>query len=76
MLHKLEKLEKLDARGEGATPRREALELRQELALTAPKKFPAALTQVNSDHRIRGAFPYFGAHTGRWSGSGASSPRR
>lgn len=48
---------------------REALELRQELALAAPAKFASALsTQV--DGRLRGTLRFFGAHTGRWSGQG------
>lgn len=49
---------------------REVLELRQELALTAPKKYTTALQSVCADGRVRGQFKYFGAHTGRWSGSG------
>lgn len=67
------KLAKLDDRGEDGTfsPRYRALELRQELAGTASKKFAAALYAVSSDDRMRGAFRYFGAHTGRWSGRGA-----
>lgn len=50
---------------------RRALELRQELALTALKKFDAALANACEDNRLRGAFNFFGAHTGRWSGRGA-----
>lgn len=46
------------------------LELRQELALVAAKKYEAALVRVNKDNRLRGAFQYFGAHTGRWAGRG------
>lgn len=53
-----------------STPRR-VLELRQELALaSAPAKFKAALVMSNSDGRLRGAFRYHGAHTGRWTGRG------
>jgi DNA polymerase len=68
-----EKLAKLDELGEDGdlSPRYRALELRQELAGTASKKFEAALYAMSSDDRIRGAFRYFGAHTGRWSGRGA-----
>ena len=51
-------------------PHRRALELRQELALVASKKYSAALAGVSSDSRLRGQFRYFGAHTGRWSGRG------
>ena len=50
-------------------PRR-VLEIRQELSLTTASKYQAALTRVCSDDRLRGAFRYFGAHTGRWSGKG------
>lgn len=49
---------------------REALELRQDLAGSASKKFEAALSGVCSDGRIRGAFKFFGASTGRYSGQG------
>lgn len=49
---------------------RRALELRQELALVASKKYIAALDRVNTDDRLRGSFQYFGAHTGRWAGRG------
>lgn len=47
---------------------RQALELRQDLALAAGGKFTAALEVVSPDCRIRGGFRFFGAHTGRWSG--------
>jgi DNA polymerase bacteriophage-type len=49
---------------------REALELRQELALSASKKFGAALGAVLPDGRLRGTMKFFGAHTGRWAGRG------
>lgn len=49
---------------------REVLELRQELALAAPKKFEAALQAVGPDGRLRGTLKFFGAHTGRWAGRG------
>jgi DNA polymerase len=49
---------------------RRVLELRQELALTASKKYLVALEGSNGDERIRGQFKFFGAHTGRWSGRG------
>ena len=49
---------------------RRALELRQDLALVAAKKYPAALASVSGDGRLRGGFRFFGAHTGRWSGRG------
>ena len=53
----------------GPTERR-ALELRQDLALVASKKYIAALDRVDSDGRLRGSFQFFGAHTGRWAGRG------
>lgn len=49
---------------------REALELKQELALVASKKYTAALQRTSPDGRLRGAFHFFGAHTGRWAGRG------
>ena len=49
---------------------REALEMRQDLALAAGGKYTAALAAASPDGRIRGAFRFFGAHTGRWSGQG------
>lgn len=58
------------ASGSLSTRERRVLELRAELALTAPKKFSAALSAVSSDGRLRGSFKFFGAHTGRWSGRG------
>ena len=47
---------------------RTALEMRQELALAAGKKFAAAVRATSSDGRARGMFQYCGAHTGRWAG--------
>lgn len=49
---------------------REALQLRVELALVAAKKYQAILNRASADSRVRGQFRFFGAHTGRWSGSG------
>jgi len=61
--------EKLEA--EDTPPKvRRVLELRQELALVAAKKYTAALERVNEDGRLRGSFQFFGAHTGRWAGRG------
>lgn len=56
------------------TPHR-ALELRQALSLSAAKKFSAAKLNVCRDRRIRGAFKFFGAHTGRWSGGAGLQPQ-
>jgi len=49
---------------------RRVLELRQDLALVAAKKYTAALERVSADGRLRGSFAFFGAHTGRWAGRG------
>lgn len=49
---------------------RRVLELRQELALVAAKKFSTALGAVGDDGRLRGGFKFHGAHTGRWTGKG------
>jgi DNA polymerase len=48
---------------------REVMGLRQELALTASKKYGSALAQT-TDATLRGNLTFFGAHTGRWSGKG------
>ena len=56
--------------GDLSNEQRRVLELRQELALVASKKFQAALVGVCKDGRLRGQFRYFGAHTGRWTGRG------
>lgn len=51
-------------------PQRLALELRQQTALVAARKYSAALGSCSSDGRLRGQFRFFGAHTGRWSSRG------
>jgi DNA polymerase len=51
-------------------PVRRVLELRQGGAQAAAKKVDALLARVDDDGRIRGAFRYCGASTGRWSGNG------
>lgn len=56
--------------GDLSSDQRRILELRQELALVAPKKYEAALVRTGDDSRLRGEFNFFGAHTGRWSGRG------
>ena len=59
---------------QGSTPTanrvRRALELRQDLALVAYKKFAVADSCCCTDGRLRGQFNYYGAHTGRWSSVG------
>jgi DNA polymerase len=49
---------------------RRALELRLGGAKAAVRKFDAALIRAGDDGRIRGAFRFHGARTGRWSGLG------
>jgi DNA polymerase len=51
-------------------PVRRALELRLGGAQAAVKKIDALLARAGSDDRIRGAFRYHGAATGRWAGEG------
>lgn len=50
--------------------RERVLELRQDLALAANKKYVAALNMACQDGRVRGTLGYHGAHTGRWAGRG------
>lgn len=57
-------------RGDLKPHQREILELRQELALVASKKYASALESVLPDGRLRGTLKFFGAHTGRWAGRG------
>lgn len=49
---------------------RRVLELRLGGAQAAVKKINALLSRAGDDDRIRGAFRYHGAATGRWSGEG------
>jgi DNA polymerase len=49
---------------------RRVLELRLGGAQAAAKKINALLARAGTDDRIRGAFRYHGAATGRWSGEG------
>jgi DNA polymerase len=56
--------------GDLSPVQRRVLELRQELALVASKKYASALASVCEDGRLRGMFRFFGAHTGRWAGRG------
>ena len=51
-------------------PVRRVLELRAGGAQAAVKKIGALLARAGADDRIRGAFRYHGASTGRWSGEG------
>jgi DNA polymerase len=63
-------IEKVLSKNTISPKQRKVLELRQELALTASKKYTAALASVCSDGRFRGGFRFYGAHTGRWAGRG------
>lgn len=75
-----EQLPLLDCKSENLTALRDsgtltfhqtrALEIRGEYALTSYGKFDTAITTSSENDRIRGAFNFFGAHTGRWSGRG------
>jgi DNA polymerase len=49
---------------------RRVLELRLGGAQAATKKIDALLARAGADDRIRGAFRFHGAATGRWSGEG------
>jgi len=49
---------------------RRVLELRLGGAQAATKKIDALLARAGADDRIRGAFKYHGASTGRWAGEG------
>ena len=51
-------------------PVRRVLELRQGGAQAAVKKIDALLARAGDGDRIRGAFRYHGAATGRWAGQG------
>ena len=62
-------VEKLLA-GELPHPVRRVLELRLGGAQAAVKKIDALLDRAGADHRVRGAFRYHGASTGRWTGEG------
>jgi DNA polymerase bacteriophage-type len=70
-LQKLDKkgIEKLLATELPAQVQR-VLELRLGGAQAAAKKFSALLARAGDDDRVRGAFRYHGASTGRWAGEG------
>jgi DNA polymerase len=48
---------------------RRLLELRRQGARAAAPKLDSLLAGADADHRMRGTLRYFGASTGRWSGS-------
>jgi hypothetical protein len=72
----LEKLDKtaierqLQRAEELSAPVQRVLELRVGGAQAAVKKIDALLARAGTDDRVRGAFRYHGASTGRWSGEG------
>src|SRR6516165_8714704 len=49
---------------------RRVIELRLDGAQAAVKKIDALLARARADDRVRGAFRFHGAATGRWSGEG------
>jgi DNA polymerase len=51
-------------------PAQRALELRLNGAQAAVKKLDALLARADDDDRVRGAFRFHGASTGRWAGEG------
>jgi DNA polymerase bacteriophage-type len=51
---------------------RKALELRQEAAKTSVAKLKSMLDRAGADGRVRGAFMYHGASTGRWVSTGVN----
>ena len=53
-----------------SSPVRRALELRLGGAQAAVKKLRALLARAGDGDRVRGAFRYHGASTGRWAGEG------
>jgi DNA polymerase len=63
-------IEKLIGDEELPPPARRVLELRLGGAQAAAKKIDALLARAGDDDRVRGAFRYHGASTGRWSGEG------
>ena len=52
-------------------PVQRVLELRLGGAQAAVKKIDALLARAGNDDRVRGAFRYHGASTGRWAGEGS-----
>ncbi|AMW34872.1 DNA polymerase [Haematospirillum jordaniae] len=64
-------LEDVLARDDIPATVRRAVEIRQEAAKTSVSKLKAFLNRASHDGRIRGAFLYHAAGTGRWSSTGA-----
>ncbi|WP_194752388.1 DNA polymerase [Staphylococcus chromogenes] len=49
---------------------KQMLELRQQMSKTSVKKYNKMYAMACNDDRIRGAFQFYGAGTGRWAGRG------
>lgn len=49
---------------------RKLLEIRQSLSMSSVSKLDAMKKLASADNRLRGAFLYHGASTGRWAGKG------
>lgn len=56
--------------GDVSDTARELLELRQQVSASSVKKYTKLIQCAGSGNRIRGAFQYYGANTGRFSGKG------
>ena len=63
-------IEKMLLDAELPPPVQRVLELRLGGAQAAVKKIDALLARAGNDDRVRGAFRYHGASTGRWAGEG------
>jgi DNA polymerase bacteriophage-type len=63
-------IEELLGKEDLSAPVRRVLELRQGGAQAAAKKITSLLARCSDDGRIRGAFRYHGASTGRWAANG------
>ena len=72
MLRKVDRgtLKRLLDKDDLFTPVRRVCELRLGGAQAAVKKIDSLLARAGDDDRVRGAFRYHGAATGRWSGEG------
>jgi hypothetical protein len=55
---------------EGTTEAAPLVAVRLALASVVPGKLTAALERVSPDNRLRDMLRYYGAHTGRWAGTG------
>ena len=67
---RVDDVEKALARTDLSPAARRVLECRRDGAHIAGAKFSAMLAQAGDGDRVRGAYKYHGAHTGRWSATG------